>query len=93
MVMFMVRPDWSLRVTCMYAMSPPLPDEHRSACRPGMMAPPCPAHPRAPRWQQKGYSTGRGHVTSAGNMASDLHYSVGVTGFEPATSSSRTVIL
>ena len=38
MVTFMVRPDASLRVTCIYAMSPPLPDEHRSACRPGMMA-------------------------------------------------------
>ncbi len=38
MVMFMVRPAWSLPVTCMYAMSPPLPDEHRSACRPGTIA-------------------------------------------------------
>ena len=32
----------------------------------------------------------RGHVTFTGDMASDLHHSVGVTGFEPATSSSRT---
>jgi hypothetical protein len=29
MVMFMVRPDWSLLVTCRYVMSPPLPEEHR----------------------------------------------------------------
>jgi hypothetical protein len=37
-----------------------------------------------------GYATERGHVTVSGNMASDLYRSVGVTGFEPATSSSRT---
>jgi hypothetical protein len=37
-----------------------------------------------------GYSMAKGQVTVTGNMASDLHHSVGVTGFEPATSSSRT---
>jgi hypothetical protein len=37
-----------------------------------------------------GYSTERGHVTVTGDMASALYRSVGVTGFEPATSSSRT---
>ena len=37
-----------------------------------------------------GYSMAKGQVTVTGNMASDLQYSVGVTGFEPATSSSRT---
>ena len=37
-----------------------------------------------------GYSTVKGHVTVTGNVTSDLHRSVGVTGFEPATSSSRT---
>ena len=37
-----------------------------------------------------GYSTERGHIAAGGDMASDQHHSVGVTGFEPATSSSRT---
>ena len=37
-----------------------------------------------------GYATAKGHVTVTGNVASGLYRSVGVTGFEPATSSSRT---
>jgi hypothetical protein len=40
-----------------------------------------------------GYSTERGHIAAGGDMASDLYHSVGVTGFEPATSSSRTAML
>jgi hypothetical protein len=37
-----------------------------------------------------GYSMAKGHVAVIGNVASGLYRSVGVTGFEPATSSSRT---
>jgi integrase len=45
--------------------------------------------PRMPSYSV-GYSMAKGHVAVTGNVASGLYRSVGVTGFEPATSSSRT---